>query len=156
MSLPESTRDHAGRLLYFEPWHGWGWFRLGADGGKESIDYGEVDRAGAFRVRVRRFFTFEGELRGIVGRVEQAGHLFDGLWAATWTMLVGEFDLTDNLCWRWDIELGPGELVVVPRGVEHRTAADEEAEVILLEPAGVLNTGSIIDEKFTAPMCAKI
>ena len=30
------------------------------------------------------------------------------------------------------VELGPGELVVVPRGVEHRTAADEEAEVILL------------------------
>jgi quercetin dioxygenase-like cupin family protein len=30
------------------------------------------------------------------------------------------------------IELGPGELVIVPRGVEHRTAADEEAEVILL------------------------
>jgi mannose-6-phosphate isomerase-like protein (cupin superfamily) len=37
-----------------------------------------------------------------------------------------------------NVELGPGEFVVVPRGVEHRTAADEEAEVILLEPAGVL------------------
>jgi mannose-6-phosphate isomerase-like protein (cupin superfamily) len=54
------------------------------------------------------------------------------------------------------VELGPGELVVVPRGVEHRTAADEEAEVILLEPAGILNTGNVIDEKFTAPMGAKI
>jgi quercetin dioxygenase-like cupin family protein len=54
------------------------------------------------------------------------------------------------------VELGPGELIVVPRGVEHRTAADEEAEVILLEPAGVLNTGNVIDEKFTAPMGAKI
>src|SRR6516225_7549950 len=46
------------------------------------------------------------------------------------------------------VELGPGELVVVPRGVEHRTAADDEAEVILLEPAGVVNTGDIVDEKF--------
>ena len=54
------------------------------------------------------------------------------------------------------VELGPGEFVVVPRGVEHRTAADEEAEVILLEPAGVLNTGTVIDEKFTAPMGARI
>jgi mannose-6-phosphate isomerase-like protein (cupin superfamily) len=54
------------------------------------------------------------------------------------------------------VELGPGELVIVPRGVEHRTAADEEAEVILLEPAGTLNTGNVIDEKFTAPMCSKI
>jgi hypothetical protein len=44
----------------------------------------------------------------------------------------------------------------VPRGVEHRTAADEEAEMILFEPAGVLNTGNVIDEEFTAPMGAKI
>jgi mannose-6-phosphate isomerase-like protein (cupin superfamily) len=54
------------------------------------------------------------------------------------------------------VELGPGELIVVPRSIEHRTAADEEAEVILLEPVGVLNTGNVIDEKFTAPTCAKI
>ena len=58
----------------------------------------------------------------------------------------------------WDriVELGPGELIVVPRGVEHRTAADEEAEVILLEPAGVLNTGNVIDEKFTAATGVRI
>ena len=54
------------------------------------------------------------------------------------------------------VELAPGELLVVPRGVEHRTAADEEAEVILLEPAGVVNTGNVIDEKFTAPVGASI
>jgi mannose-6-phosphate isomerase-like protein (cupin superfamily) len=42
-----------------------------------------------------------------------------------------------------NVELGPGEFVVVPRGVEHRTAADEEAEVILLEPARVVNTGNV-------------
>ncbi|MFJ2090058.1 cupin domain-containing protein [Streptomyces sp. NPDC087901] len=40
-----------------------------------------------------------------------------------------------------DVVLGPGELVVVPRGVEHRTVADEETAILLLEPAGVLNTG---------------
>ena len=55
-----------------------------------------------------------------------------------------------------NVELGPGEFVVVPRGVQHRTAADEEAEVIVLEPAGVLNTGNVIDETFTAPMGARI
>ena len=54
------------------------------------------------------------------------------------------------------VELAQGEFVVVPRGVEHRTAADEETEVILLEPAGVLNTGNVIDEKFTAPVGARI
>jgi mannose-6-phosphate isomerase-like protein (cupin superfamily) len=54
------------------------------------------------------------------------------------------------------VELEAGELVVVPRGIEHRTAADEEAEVIVLEPAGVRNTGNVIDEKFTAPIGVRI
>jgi mannose-6-phosphate isomerase-like protein (cupin superfamily) len=41
------------------------------------------------------------------------------------------------------LELAPGELVVVPRGVEHRPVADEEVEVLLVEPAGTLNTGNV-------------
>jgi mannose-6-phosphate isomerase-like protein (cupin superfamily) len=49
------------------------------------------------------------------------------------------------------VELGPGELVVVPAGVEHRTAANEEAEVLCFEPAGVRNTGNVSDAEFTAP-----
>ncbi|RFB79153.1 cupin domain-containing protein [Methylovirgula sp. 4M-Z18] len=53
-------------------------------------------------------------------------------------------------------ELGPGEGIVVPRGVEHRTAADEEAEVLILEPAGVRNTGNVVDEHFTAPQGVRI
>ncbi|GAB2467689.1 cupin domain-containing protein [Streptomyces incanus] len=40
-----------------------------------------------------------------------------------------------------DVTLEPGELFVVPRGVEHRPVADEETAILLLEPAGVLNTG---------------
>jgi mannose-6-phosphate isomerase-like protein (cupin superfamily) len=39
------------------------------------------------------------------------------------------------------VELGPGELVVVPRGVEHRPRAEEEAHVLLIEPMGTPNTG---------------
>jgi mannose-6-phosphate isomerase-like protein (cupin superfamily) len=54
------------------------------------------------------------------------------------------------------VELGPGELVVVPAGVEHRTAADEEAEVLCFEPAGVRNTGDVEDVKFTAPNNVRI
>ncbi|MGC2415210.1 MAG: cupin domain-containing protein [Stellaceae bacterium] len=52
------------------------------------------------------------------------------------------------------VEMGPGECIVVPRGVEHRTGADEEAEIILIEPSGVLNTGSVVDAEFTAPVGA--
>lgn len=54
------------------------------------------------------------------------------------------------------VELGPGEFVVVPRGVEHRTAADDEAEVLIFEPAEVLNTGNVIDETYTAPNGATV
>jgi mannose-6-phosphate isomerase-like protein (cupin superfamily) len=54
------------------------------------------------------------------------------------------------------VELQAGEFVIVPRGVEHRPVAEEEAEVLLFEPAQLLNTGNIIDEKFTAPMGDKI
>jgi len=39
------------------------------------------------------------------------------------------------------IELGPGELFVVPKGVEHRPVADEEVHLLLIEPAGTPNTG---------------
>jgi mannose-6-phosphate isomerase-like protein (cupin superfamily) len=54
------------------------------------------------------------------------------------------------------VSLNPGECLVVPRGVEHRTCADEEAEIICFEPAGVLNTGNVYDETFTAPKGVKI
>jgi mannose-6-phosphate isomerase-like protein (cupin superfamily) len=54
------------------------------------------------------------------------------------------------------VELGPGELIVVPRGVEHRTVADEEVEVLLFEPAATRNTGDVDDAKLTAPSGVRI
>jgi mannose-6-phosphate isomerase-like protein (cupin superfamily) len=49
------------------------------------------------------------------------------------------------------VTLWAGELCVVPRGVEHRTMADIEAEVLVFETAKTRNTGNIVDETFTAP-----
>src|SRR5438876_4870090 len=49
------------------------------------------------------------------------------------------------------VVLNPGEFCVVPRGIEHRTLANAEAEVLIFEPAHTRNTGNIVDEKFTAP-----
>jgi prolyl-tRNA editing enzyme YbaK/EbsC (Cys-tRNA(Pro) deacylase)/mannose-6-phosphate isomerase-like protein (cupin superfamily) len=40
-----------------------------------------------------------------------------------------------------DVELGPGQLFVVPRGVEHCPVTDGEVRALLIEPAGVVNTG---------------
>jgi mannose-6-phosphate isomerase-like protein (cupin superfamily) len=49
------------------------------------------------------------------------------------------------------VELGAGELYIVPKGVEHRTSAEEEAHVLILEPIGTRNTGNVDDAEFTAP-----
>ncbi|HVZ99564.1 MAG TPA: cupin domain-containing protein [Caulobacterales bacterium] len=54
------------------------------------------------------------------------------------------------------VELSPGEFTIVPRGVEHRTAADEEAEVLIFEPAAVVNTGDMRDDTYTAPNGVRI
>ena len=54
------------------------------------------------------------------------------------------------------VELSEGEFVIVPRGVEHRPVAEREVEVLLFEPKNLLNTGNIIDERFTAPTGEKI
>lgn len=48
------------------------------------------------------------------------------------------------------VEMGPGDLYVVPRGVEHRPVAAEECAVLLIEPRGVVNTGDAGGER-TAP-----
>jgi mannose-6-phosphate isomerase-like protein (cupin superfamily) len=48
------------------------------------------------------------------------------------------------------IELGAGDFLIVPRGVEHRPVADEEVEVLLFEPVGTLNTGNVRNERTVA------
>ncbi|HEY5885397.1 MAG TPA: cupin domain-containing protein [Pyrinomonadaceae bacterium] len=42
--------------------------------------------------------------------------------------------------------LEEGEFLIVPRGVEHRPVAEEEAHVLLFEPASTLNTGNVANE----------
>ena len=46
-----------------------------------------------------------------------------------------------------DLWLDEGELVIIPRGVEHCPVAPEECHVLLLEPAGTLNTGNVRSER---------
>ena len=46
-----------------------------------------------------------------------------------------------------NVELRAGEFLIVPRGVEHRPVADDEAEVLLFEPATTINTGSAGGER---------
>jgi mannose-6-phosphate isomerase-like protein (cupin superfamily) len=49
-----------------------------------------------------------------------------------------------------DIHVGPGEFVVIPRGVEHLPVAHEEVHVLLIEPKSTLNTGNVRNERTVA------
>ena len=81
--------------------------------------------------------------------------------------LQGEFDwhfheLEDELFWvisghlqmhiRDDageraVEVGPGEMFVVPHGIEHKPVAESEVELVLFEPATTLNTGNLENDR---------
>ncbi len=52
-----------------------------------------------------------------------------------------------------DREVGPGELIIVPRGVEHcPRALSDEVHVLLLEPKGTLNTGDVRNDRTVAEL----
>jgi len=48
------------------------------------------------------------------------------------------------------VEVREGELIIVPRGVEHRPVAREEAHVLLFEPVSTRNTGNRVEERTVA------
>ena len=54
------------------------------------------------------------------------------------------------------VELDPGEFIIVPHGVEHRTVAEEEAAVLVFEPAATRNTGNVEHAELTAPMGVRV
>jgi mannose-6-phosphate isomerase-like protein (cupin superfamily) len=65
--------------------------------------------------------------------------------------LVRSGSMTIQMKGRPDVVLEPDEFFVVPKGVEHRPVAENECEVLLLEPAGLVNTGDASPGDKTAP-----
>ena len=49
------------------------------------------------------------------------------------------------------VRLGPGEMFVVPRGVEHKPVAERECAMMLVEPAGTPNTGDAPGDRTRDP-----
>ncbi len=49
-----------------------------------------------------------------------------------------------------NVVLKEGEMFVVPKGVEHRPVAEHECHILLVEPAGTVNTGEIVNERTAA------
>jgi mannose-6-phosphate isomerase-like protein (cupin superfamily) len=45
------------------------------------------------------------------------------------------------------VELNENEMLIVPRGVEHKPVAEDEVWIMLFEPASTLNTGNITNER---------
>lgn len=64
--------------------------------------------------------------------------------------LVHDGELTIEMRDAPSVTLGPGDLYVVPRGVEHRPLAKHECRALLIEPAGVVNTGDAAPGRLTA------
>jgi len=48
------------------------------------------------------------------------------------------------------VTLKEGEMYVVPKGVEHKPVAEQECHIMLVEPAGTVNTGTVVNEKTAA------
>lgn len=48
------------------------------------------------------------------------------------------------------VELGPNEMCIVPKGVEHKPMADEETQILLIEPASTEHTGKHVTDKTVA------
>ena len=48
------------------------------------------------------------------------------------------------------VELKSGEMFVVPKGLEHKPFAENECKIMLVEPAGTVNTGDAVDDDLKA------
>jgi mannose-6-phosphate isomerase-like protein (cupin superfamily) len=84
-----------------------------------------------------KLVKFEGEF--VWHRHEREDELF--------LVLHGRFDMQfrDRV-----VSLDEGELIIVPRGIEHRPVAKREVHVLLFEPASTLNTGNVVTEQTVA------
>lgn len=51
-----------------------------------------------------------------------------------------------------DVLVGPGEFIIVPKGVEHMPVAEGEVHVVLIEPRNTLNTGNVRNERTRDPL----
>ena len=51
-----------------------------------------------------------------------------------------------------DVWVEEGEFIIIPKGVEHKPFAEEEVQVVLLEPKTTLNTGNVKDERTVAEL----
>jgi len=88
--LDDSVTDFVGKHACARPVYGWGW----GEGNDERTDTVPVEVPSPFMFRVSEFFDWNGERRGGIGRIEQAGHIYEGYWLLFYTRQVGCFDFS--------------------------------------------------------------
>jgi hypothetical protein len=90
-------------VIAVRPIYGWGWKRLDAP---EILVPIEIDGVPfPFHYRIKDFFYFKNELRGAVGNIEEAGHIYDTLFVVFYTRVNGTYNFTDNLPY-CDLQVG--------------------------------------------------
>ena len=77
MGLANETLDFFGKCLFVETHYGWGW--LVADPTTDTTT--SYTTPASFHLQLDWLFAFGGELRGGIGRIQEAGHSFDAYWA---------------------------------------------------------------------------
>lgn len=106
MPLSETCKLYKGKTVWIKPTYGWGWSRLDLIGPTTAVDYSVVEQVGLLRCRIEDFFEIKSQLRGFIGRLEEAATVFSATRIVATVMLEGTYDLTGNLCSRYDLELG--------------------------------------------------
>ncbi len=101
--------EFAGKIIYCRPSLEMGWLRLDATGVR-PLSGARLEFPQPFRLRALDFFSVAGKPRGVLGRVAEPGHPFDGLFVVAGTGEGGPFGLENHLCTRWDIEVGEGPI----------------------------------------------
>jgi hypothetical protein len=109
MALEASCQSYVGSLIAVKPVYGWGWTRHDAPEIPVPDEVNGVPHR--FHCRVIEFFYFRDQLRGAVGKVEEPGHLYGGLWIVFSTRVVGIYNFTDRVPY-CDLQIG----TVAPAG----------------------------------------
>ena len=100
---PDSD-EYVGKTAVCRPIYCWGWGRSDL---KAPTPFEPINNAGVFTVRIDGFIEFGEKRIGVFGVITQTEHLFSDLLFEATLRQKGEFNLTDRLSNRFDIEIGP-------------------------------------------------
>lgn len=115
--LDDSVLEFAGRLIAARTIHGWGW----AEGHDDREDSVPVEMPPSFVFRVSEFYDWNQERRGGIGRIEQAGHIYDGHWLLFYTRVCGSFDFVQKIA-DYNLHISHGRPSLYPPSKEPRMA----------------------------------